>query len=130
MTQPSHEEIARRAYARYEARGRADRDDLRDWFEAECALIDDQQAWRLSAPKESLTSNAGDAALMLRLGIAVNATRSAQRFYYVCRDLAGPAGERDRLWAFLVALGFLHEAIQSVLRPYNHNRGRNRGRCF
>lgn len=116
MTQPSHEEIAKRAYDLYEAGGRADGNDLRDWFEAERALGGGQQAWRLSAPKESLTSDADDAVLMLRLGIAVNAMRSAQRFYDVCKDLPGPAGERDRLWAFLVALGFLHEAIQNVLR--------------
>ena len=55
--------------------------------------------------------------LLLRLGIAVNATRSAHRFFVAVKDSPGPAGERDRFWAFLVALGFLHEAILTLLTP-------------
>jgi hypothetical protein len=36
---PSHEEIAARAYALYEARGASDGDDLNDWLEAEHELL-------------------------------------------------------------------------------------------
>jgi hypothetical protein len=36
---PSHEEIAARAYALYEARGANDGDDLNDWLEAEHELL-------------------------------------------------------------------------------------------
>lgn len=46
----------------------------------------------------------------------MNAVRAVERFFYACKDAAGPAGERDHLWAFPIALGFLHEAIQTVLR--------------
>jgi hypothetical protein len=36
---PSHEEIAARAYALYEARGASHGDDLNDWLEAEHELL-------------------------------------------------------------------------------------------
>ena len=39
VSEPSHEEIAARAYARYEARGASDGDDLTDWLEAEHELL-------------------------------------------------------------------------------------------
>src|SRR5439155_23017714 len=64
---------------------------------------------------ESLTAEVETAVLLLRLGIAVNAIRAAQRFFHAFRDAPGPAGERDRLWSFLIALGFLQEAIRTVL---------------
>jgi hypothetical protein len=37
-TRPDTERIARRAYERYEARGRKDGHDMEDWFEAEREL--------------------------------------------------------------------------------------------
>ena len=42
---------------------------------------------------------------------------SAQRFFWFVKDAPGPGGERDRFWAFLIALGFLHEAADPLLRP-------------
>ncbi|UVT22266.1 MAG: hypothetical protein H8K03_10400 [Nitrospira sp.] len=68
-------------------------------------------------PKVSLTGNIDDCTLALRLGIAVNALEASQRFYLFVKDADGPAGDRDRLWAFLVAVGFIHEAIQ-LLRSH------------
>ena len=38
MTQPTHEEIAKKAYALYLARGAGDGHDLGDWLEAERSL--------------------------------------------------------------------------------------------
>jgi len=38
MTQPTHEEIAKKAYALYLARGARDGHDLGDWLEAERGL--------------------------------------------------------------------------------------------
>lgn len=64
-----------------------------------------------------MTADVDMATLALRMGIAANAIGAAQRFYWFVRDASGPAGERDRFWAFLIAIGFLHEAIYKVLRP-------------
>jgi hypothetical protein len=38
MTQPTHEDIAKKAYALYLARGARDGDDIRDWLDAERSL--------------------------------------------------------------------------------------------
>jgi hypothetical protein len=38
MTQPTHEEIAKKAYALYLARGARDGHDVRDWLEAERSI--------------------------------------------------------------------------------------------
>lgn len=72
--------------------------------------------WRIESPGASITDNVDQATLALRLGIAVNAMRAVQKFFYNFRDTPGPAGERDRLWAFLIAMGYLKEAIE-LLRP-------------
>lgn len=72
--------------------------------------------WRIESPGASITDNVEQATLALRLGIAVNAMRAVQKFFYNFRDAPGPAGERDRLWAFLIAMGYLKEAIE-LLRP-------------
>lgn len=72
--------------------------------------------WRIESPGASISDNVEQATLALRLGIAVNAMRAVQKFFYNFRDAAGPAGERDRLWAFLIAMGYLKEAIE-LLRP-------------
>ncbi len=107
-------EIARRAYAMFEERGRAHGHDLEDWLAAEQQVT--AKPWRVEAPKSSLSDNVDDSTLVLRMGIAVNAVRAAQSFFWFVKDARGPAGERDRLWAFLIALGFLHEAMR-LLRP-------------
>lgn len=114
MTEELHERIARRAYELWEERGRPEGDDWRDWFDAERELL---RPWKVEAPSSSLKGDIETATLVLRLGIAVNAARASQRFFYFIKDAPGPGGERDRLWAFLIAMGFLHEAIQTVLRP-------------
>ncbi len=74
------------------------------------------KAWRIVGTKESITTNVDNSTLALQMGIAANAILAAQRFFFFVKDVPGPAGERDRLWAFLIAIGFIHEAIQ-VLRP-------------
>ena len=74
-----------------------------------------QRRWKIEAPRSSLSDDLDTGTLVLRLGIAVNAIRAAQRFY-AAADAPGPGGERDRFWAFLIAAGFLNEALQ-VLRP-------------
>lgn len=76
----------------------------------------DKKPWRIIGDRASISENLDDAALVLRLGIAANAIAATQRFYWFVRDAPGPAGARDRIWAFLVALGFIHEAIR-VVRP-------------
>src|SRR5437867_884092 len=73
---------------------------------------------RVVGPAESLTADVESAVLVLRLGIAVNAIRAAQRFFLASRDAPGPAGERDRLWSFLIALGFLQEARRMLNGDY------------
>lgn len=78
--------------------------------------MNNDQNWRMVGTKESITANADDSTLALRMGIAVNAIGAAQRFYWFVKDAPGPAGERDRLWAFLLAIGFIHEALQ-IVRP-------------
>jgi hypothetical protein len=118
MGDPLHDEIARLAYELFEARGRKHGRDWQDWFEAERKVRAGKRPWKVEAPQTSLTGDIDAATLVLRLGIAVNAMHAAQRFFYAFKDAVGPAGERDRLWAFLVALGFLHEAIQTLRRNF------------
>lgn len=74
------------------------------------------ERWRIESSGASITENVEQATLALRLGIAVNAMRSVQKFFYSFKDAPGPDGERDRLWAFLIAMGYLKEAIE-LLRP-------------
>lgn len=67
--------------------------------------------WKVIADADpSLKANVDDATLVLRLGLAVTAIRSVQHFYLHAKDVPGPAGHRDRLWAFLLANAYLHEA--------------------
>jgi hypothetical protein len=115
--EPSHDETARQAYELFEQRGREHGRDWEDWFRAERELRDRQRTWSLEARKESLVDDPELSTLLLRLGIAVNATRAAQRFFYAVKDTRGPGGERDRFWAFLIGVGFMREAIQTLLRP-------------
>lgn len=79
-------------------------------------MMSDDQPWVAEGPAESLTANVETSTLVLRLGIAVNAIRAAQRFYLAVANATGPGGERDRFWAFLVAAGFLDEALL-VIKP-------------
>lgn len=113
---PTHADIAKRAYELFELRGHDHGRDLDDWLQAEKELRDRHRRWKVEATKSSLTDDVETATLVLRLGIAVNAIRAAQRFYYTAKDAPGPGGERDRVWAFLIAVGFLVEAI-GLLRP-------------
>jgi Protein of unknown function (DUF2934) len=113
---PTHADIAKRAHELFELRGHDHGRDLDDWLQAEKELRDRDRRWKVEATKASLTDDVETATLVLRLGIAVNAIRAAQRFYYTAKDATGPGGERDRVWAFLIAVGFLVEAI-GLLRP-------------
>jgi hypothetical protein len=76
------------------------------------------EGWSLTAAQDSLTKDPGRAALVLRLGAAVNAIRATQRWTLACKDLPGPAGQRDMICSFLVATAYLKEAIDSLLRPH------------
>lgn len=49
----NRDRIAERAYARYEARGRTDGDDLGDWFEAERQLRQPSSASHTAADERS-----------------------------------------------------------------------------
>jgi len=74
-----------------------------------------QGAWSIKAPASSLKQ--GEAVLMLRLGAAVNALRSAHSWFLVVKDTPGPGGSRDRIAAFLVAAAWLKEAMDGLLCP-------------
>jgi histidyl-tRNA synthetase len=76
-----------------------------------------EEPWAIIVDHRSVTEESDDAKLCIRLGMAANAIGAAQRFYWFVRDARGPAGERDRSIAFVVAVGFVHEALQSIIRP-------------
>jgi hypothetical protein len=73
--------------------------------------------WSIEADAAtSLRRHVDDAVLVLRLGLAVTAIRTAQRFYIASTQWPGAAGERDQLWTFLLATAYLHEA-RVMLQP-------------
>jgi hypothetical protein len=77
----------------------------------------DNRRWRVEVTSDaSLKRNVDDAVLVIRLGLAVTAIRSAQRFYIATSEVPGPGGERDTLWAFLLATAYLHET-RAMLQP-------------
>ncbi len=75
-------------------------------------------AWSLTAPRNSLKKDPALATLVLRLGAAINAIRAVQRWTLACQGASGPAGQRDRVWSFLVSGAYLKEAIDGLLRPH------------
>ncbi len=52
--------------------------------------------------------------LVLRLGAVLNALRAAHRWYLAVKDSPGPAGQSDRIHAFLFAVALLSEAGKLV----------------
>lgn len=76
------------------------------------------EAWSLTAPRDSLTKEPALATLMLRLGAAVNAIRALQRWSLACREASGVAAQRDLIWSFLAATAYLKEAMDGLLRPH------------
>ena len=52
-----HDEIARRAYQRYEQRGAIDGHDVDDWLEAEQELAREKQSENQPAPRPKLTKS-------------------------------------------------------------------------
>jgi hypothetical protein len=75
------------------------------------------ESWAITATAQSLKANPAAAALMLRLGAAVNAIRASQRLALAARATPGLAGIRDITWTFLLAVAQLKEAIDGLLRP-------------
>ena len=80
--------------------------------------VTQDETWTLSAGRESLQKDPALATLMLRLGAAVNAIRVSQRWSIACKDAPGAAGQRDHVWSFLMAVAYLKEAIDGLLRPH------------
>ena len=76
-----------------------------------------QEAWAIKVPRSTVIGDLDSSTLMLRLGAAVNAMRSAQRWFLSVRNLRGPGGARDRIGTLLVACAYLKEAIDELLRP-------------
>jgi hypothetical protein len=48
----------------------------------------------------------------------VNAIRAVQRWTLAFKSASSIAGERDRIWGFLIAAAYLKEAIDSLLRQH------------
>jgi hypothetical protein len=68
------------------------------------------ESWRVEAAAEqSLRAEPDDALLVLRLGIAVTALRASQWLTISARGGDSPAEQSIRLWAFMLALSYLHE---------------------
>jgi len=67
--------------------------------------------WKAEADvAASLTANTDDAALVLRLGLAVTAIRGAHRLTVAVSDSSSPLDNGLRLWSFVLAVAYLHEA--------------------
>lgn len=81
------------------------------------AMPKPQKAWSIKVPRSTVIGDLDRSTLMLRLGAAVNAMRSAQRWFLSVRNLRGPGGARDRIGTLLVACAYLKEAIDGLLRP-------------
>ncbi len=76
------------------------------------------ESWSVTAGRDSLTRNPASAALILRLGAAVNVIRAVQRWTLASTGVRGPAGQRDLLCSFLLATAYLKEAIDGLLKPH------------
>jgi hypothetical protein len=67
--------------------------------------------WWIETTTQPVGQAATDAMLIVRLGLAVNALRAQQRFSDKVNDATGPAGARDRMWAFIQAVAFVREGL-------------------
>src|SRR6202035_1755573 len=73
-----------------------------------------ESVWYLRAGIDSLK---GDSAILaLRLGAAVNFIRASQRWYIASSNEPGPAGDRNRVCAFLVSGAYLKEVVDGLLK--------------
>lgn len=67
--------------------------------------------WTVEADTATLLKKRpDDAVLALRLGMAVSALQASLRLTLSATDNGDPADERDRLWGFMLATAYLHEA--------------------
>lgn len=72
----------------------------------------DEKAWIVRGnAKKSLKADKATATFVLRLGIAVTAIRAAHRLTVAVEDIQGPSAAGTRIWAFLLAVAYLHEAM-------------------
>lgn len=76
------------------------------------------ESWAIRGSAAPLAQDPEEASLVLRIGVAINALRAAQHWHIAAQSKPGPSGDRDCTWAFLVAIGFVKEAIQSILKPH------------
>jgi hypothetical protein len=58
------------------------------------------------------------AGYMLRLGMAITAIRAAYRLTIAVEDIKGPSAPGTRLWAFLLAVAYLHETAITAKSKY------------
>jgi hypothetical protein len=73
--------------------------------------------WRVEVSTNAVKSTPDEATLALRMGIAVTAIRAAHRLTICADDANGPAAMGERLWAFLLAVAYLHET-KVTLQPH------------
>lgn len=79
--------------------------------------MQDNRPWKLGVDvKRALKANVDDAVLVVQLGIVVTAIRAAQRLTIATRSAEDqpPSAQGTRLWAFLLALAYLHEARVTI----------------
>ena len=70
-----------------------------------------ERAWRAEAETQtSLKANVDDAALVLRLGLAVTAIRAAHMLTVKVGDGTTPHERGLHLWSFVLAVAYIHEA--------------------
>jgi hypothetical protein len=71
----------------------------------------DERPWKAEADTAaSLTTNIDDAVLVLRLGLATTAIRSAQRLTLAVAKGDNPLDQGLHLWSFVLAVAYIHEA--------------------
>jgi hypothetical protein len=76
-----------------------------------------ERPWKVEVDAlNSLKANVDDTVLALRLGMAISAIRAAQRLTICAGEGEGPGFLRDRLWAFVLAVAYIHEA-RVTLQP-------------
>ena len=78
----------------------------------------DDTAWTVTGDAAAMKADPETAGYMLRLGTAITAIRAAYRLTIAVEDIKGPSAPGTRLWAFLLAVAYLHETAVTAQSGY------------
>jgi hypothetical protein len=80
--------------------------------------MSEEKPWTVTVDTVAMKADPQTAGYFLRLGIAITAIRAAHRLTVAVEDIKGPSQPGTRLWAFLLAVAYLHETAVTAQSQY------------